>query len=183
MERIIREYGYLAIATIAILIFWEPLNELLVSVLLPLVSKVARNSWYIQVGVMIFPLLFYLPNWTSLTESKELITHRRLICLFLIALYLSFRFFGRFEYYGLDSFPLSYSDSFVIVCALLEIILAIKLVLRKKENLPPVDCTQFYDERPTEEDTLNRSGFVSLLCDKIISSFNQKTVAEGAFLF
>lgn len=181
MERIIREYGYLAIATIAILIFWEPLNELLVSVLLPLVSKVARNSWYIQVGVMIFPLLFYLPNWTSLTESKELITHRRLICLFLIALYLSFRFFGRFEYYGLDSFPLSYSDSFVIVCALLEIILAIKLVLRKKEKLPPVDCTQFYDERPTEEDTLNRSGFVSLLCDKIISSFNQKTVAEGAF--
>ena len=85
------------------------------------------------------------------------------------------------KYYGLDSFPLSYSDSFVIVCILLEIILAIKLILRKKEILPPVDCTQFYDERPTEEDTLNRRGFVSLLCDKIISSFNQKTVAEGAF--
>lgn len=181
MERIIREYGYLAIAAIAILIFWEPLNELLVSVLLPLVSKVARNSWYIQVGVMIFPLLFYLPNWTSLTESKELITHRRLICLFLIALYLSFRFFGRFEYYGLDSFPLSYSDSFVAVCTLIEIILAIKLILRKKGGLPPVDCAQFFDERPTEEDSLNRSSFVSLLSDKIISSFNQKTVAEGAF--
>ena len=181
MERIIREYGYLAIATIAILIFWEPLNELLVSVLLPLVSKVARNSWYIQVGVMILPLLFYLPYWTSLTASKKLITHRRLICLFLIALYLSFRFFGRFEYYGLDSFPLSYSDSFVAVCTLIEIILAIKLILRKKGGLPPVDCAQFFDERPTEEDSLNRSSFVSLLSDKIISSFNQKTVAEGAF--
>lgn len=181
MERIIREYGYLAIAAIAITVFWEPLNELFVSVLLPLVAKVAKNSWYIQIGIMILPLLFYFPHWTRLTESKELITHRRLICLFLIALYLCFRFSGRYEYYGLDSFPLSYSDSFVIVCILAEIILAIKLILRKKEILPPVDCTQFYDERPTEEDTLNRRGFVSLLCDKIISSFNQKTVAEGAF--
>lgn len=181
MERIIREYGYLAIAVIAILVFWEPLNELLVSVLLPLVSKVARNSWYIQIGIMILPLLFYLPSWTSLTASKELITHRRLNCSFLIALYLFFRLFGRYEYYGLDSFPLSYTDSFVAVCTLIEIFLAIKLILRKKEGLPPVDCAQFFDERPTEEDSLNRSSFVSLLCDKIISSFNQKTVAEGAF--
>ena len=181
MERIIREYGYLAIAAIAILVFWEPLNELLVSVLLPLVSKVARNSWYIQIGIMILPLLFYLPSWTSLTASKELITHRRLNCSFLIALYLFFRLFGRYEYYGLDSFPLSYTDSFVAVCTLIEIFLAIKLILRKKEGLPPVDCAQFFDERPTEEDSLNRSSFVSLLCDKIISSFNQKTVAEGAF--
>lgn len=181
MERIIREYGYLAIATIAIIIFWEPLNELLVSVLLPLVSKVARNSWHIQVGVMILPLLFYLPNWSSLTASKELITHRRLICLFFIALYLFFRFSCRYEYYGLDSFPLSYSDSFIAVCTLIEFILAVKLIFRKKEKLPQVDCAQFHDERPTEKDSLNRSGYVSLLCNKIISSFNQKTVAEGAF--
>jgi hypothetical protein len=181
IERIFREYGYLAIATIAIIIFWEPLNELLVSVLLPLVSKVARNSWNIQVGVMILPLLFYLPYWSSLTASKELITHRRLICLFFIALYLFFRFSCRYEYYGVDSFPLSYSDSFVAVCTLIEFILAVKLILRKKEKLPQVNCAQFYDERPTEEDSLNRSGFVSLLCNKIISSFNQKTVAEGAF--
>ena len=181
MERIIREYGYLAIAAIAILVFWEPLNELLVSVLLQIVSIVARNSWYIQIGIMILPLLFYLPSWTSLTASKELITHRRLNCSFLIALYLFFRLFGRYEYYGLDSFPLSYTDSFVAVCTLIEIFLAIKLILRKKEGLPPVECAQFFDERPTEEDSLNRSSFVSLLCDKIISSFNQKTVAEGAF--
>lgn len=181
MEKIIREYGYLAITTIAIIIFWEPLNELLVSVLLPLVSKVTRNNWYIQVGVMILPLLFYLPNWSSLTASKELITHRRLICLFFIALYLFFRFSCRYEYYGLNSFPLSYSDSFVAVCSLIEFILAVKFILRKKEELSQVNCAHFYDERPTEEDSLNRSGFVSLLCNKIISSFNQKTVAEGAF--
>lgn len=169
------------IAAIAIMVFWEPLNELLVSVLIPLMSKVAKDSWYIQVGVMILPLLFYLPNWTSLTASKELITHRRLICLFLIALYLFFRFSCRYEYYGLSLFRLSYTDSFIAVCSLIEIILAIKIILRKKEYLPQVDCAQFYDERPTEVDTLNRSGFVSLLCNKIISSFNHKAVAEGAF--
>ena len=63
MERIIREYGYLAIAAIAITVFWEPLNELFVSVLLPLVAKVAKNSWYIQIGIMILPLLFYFPHF------------------------------------------------------------------------------------------------------------------------
>lgn len=177
----VREYGYLAIAAILILILWNALNDFISSKFVPLFSSVEKNNWYIQVGVVILPFLVYLPKWTVLSDSKRFWSHRRLIAIFLVGLYLFFRFSGEYFFYGIYSLPLSYSDSFVLVCFIIELCFALQFICRKRIHSQEAKCIQFYEEQPTKVDMSGRERYVSLLRDKIISSYNQRAVQQGAF--
>ena len=181
IEESAREYGYLLIAAIIIRILWTPLNSFVCSSIVPLFSEVEDNNWFIQAAITILPLLIYAPNWTKISESRKFLNHRRMVVCFLIGLYIFFRNSGKYDFYGVDKLSFSYFDSFVLVCFFIELWFALPLLCRKKAELPKVKCAQFYEERPTETDSLDRSGYISLLHDKIISSFNQGAVEEGSF--
>lgn len=158
--------------------------------ILPSLSVLANESWYIQFLLLgLICLIYGFSNIRSnhLCDGNKIIPYRIIWIGLLLILYLSFRltYHSEYVFYGVGRSPLCYTD----VCAIWVIMIefgfgwyrfANKNKSRSKENQQE-NYQSFMPDVPTCKDYMKRGNHVEGLLNKIILSYNSEVTTYQSF--
>ena len=166
-----------------LVIFWNGLNGLVAALVVPIVCRVPDNSLLVQIAMLAFVVLLYLPIFRSRRKEDSIFNNRRLTLLLLTGVWIAARLSDRYVFLGLSGCKLCYLDICLALAGLAEIFLAVRArVLHRRSNSSKApNASSFYPESPTEADDFDRRRCADLLIAKIIASSQKKALSRGAF--
>lgn len=176
IKRIISNYIYCIVLVLLYILFHTPIRDFIINNIIPLFSNVADNSIIVQ-GVLILAILI---PYIIIDYKKDKVAWHRIICIvFIFLAYTEYRLSPAIDFYGVPWLRLSYLDYCWITIAIIEVWL-IHIVPHSKK-LNKSDAVAFVKEAPTTKDELDRQGYIPILLDKIISTFNNSKESRSAF--
>lgn len=177
-----RYRGYILIILLLV-IFWNGLNSLVAALVVPIVCQVSDNSLLVQIAMLAFVVLLYLPTFRSRRREVSIFNNRRLTLLLLTGVWIAARLSDRYVFYGLSGCKLCYLDICLVLAGLAEIFLAVRarVLLRRSNSSKAPNASSFYPESPTEADDFDRRRCADLLIAKIVASSQTKALSRGAF--
>ena len=165
-------------------IFWSPINYFISIILVnPIFSKVDNHNIYVQLLLIGVVMCYYCLSYKSILKEKLLST-RRLNFVFIIVVFVLFRLFGNFEYYGINAYWPSYIDVIFIVVLIFETSLIIIKHIRnwwRKRKQTSSTLQPFTIDQPTQTDNFNRSVYAETLISKITSTFAKPSNNNNSF--
>lgn len=173
---IISNYIYVIVLVLLYILFHNPISDFIFNNIIPLFSNVADNSILIQ-GILILSTII---PYIIIDYKKDKIAWHRIICLaFILLAYTEYRFSPTIDFYGVSWFYLSYLDYCWITVVIIEAWLI--HIVPPSKALSKSNAVAFVKETPTTKDELDRQGYIPVLLDKIISTFNSSKGSRSAF--
>ena len=173
---IISNYIYVIVLVLLYILFHNTISDFIFNNIIPLFSNVADNSILIQ-GILILSTII---PYIIIDYKKDKIAWHRIICLaFILLAYTEYRFSPTIDFYGVSWFYLSYLDYCWITVVIIEAWLI--HIVPPSKALSKSNAVAFVKETPTTKDELDRQGYIPVLLDKIISTFNSSKGSRSAF--
>lgn len=170
--------GLLAVASLLI-IFRDVVFTLVDKILIPITSKVMKDSHAILVVTILFVIFAYLAN--GLLYRKNYIKHFG-HSLFLFALtavfYSLFRFSNHYIFYGVGQ--VTYVDVSFALVVILEVLSYFIPIKRRNAVENAKNVNGFVSDNPSRIDLLGRLDYAELLLEKIIVTHKKGGLKEGA---
>ncbi len=170
--------GLLAVASLLI-IFRDVVFTLVDKILIPITSKVMKDSHAILVVTILFVIFAYLAN--GLLYRKNYIKHFG-HSLFLFALtavfYSLFRFSNHYIFYGVGQ--VTYVDVSFALVALLEVLTYVFPIKKNNTDNVTDKASAFISDNPSKTDLLGRTDYAELLLEKIITTHKQDGLKDGS---
>ena len=176
IKKLISNHIYLIVLVLLYILFYHSIRDFILSNIIPLFSNVADNSIIVQVVLIFSTIIPYI----IIDYKKDKVAWHRIICIvFIFLAYTEYRRSPAIDFYGVPWLRLSYLDYCWITIAIIEAWL-IHIVPHSKK-LNKSDAVAFVKEVPTTKDELDRQGYIPILLDKIISTFNNSKESRSAF--
>ena len=176
IKKLISNHIYLIVLVLLYILFYHSIRDLILSNIIPLFSNVADNSIIVQVVLIFSTIIPYI----IIDYKKDKVAWHRIICIvFIFLAYTEYRLSPAIDFYGVPWLRLSYLDYCWVTIAIIEAWL-IHIVPHSKK-LNKSDAVAFVKEAPTTKDELDRQGYIPILLDKIISTFNNSKESRSAF--
>lgn len=176
IKKLISNHIYLIVLVLLYILFYNSIRDFILSNIIPLFSNVADNSIIVQVVLIFSTIIPYI----IIDYKKDKVAWHRIICIvFIFLAYTEYRLSPAIDFYGVPWLRLSYLDYCWITIAIIEAWL-IHIVPHSKK-LNKSDAVAFVKEAPTTKDELDRQGYIPILLDKIISTFNNSKESRSAF--
>lgn len=175
-------YWYLLLIWGIVFLFKETIYDIVDSTLLPYADNV-EDTVLSQIVVLILTVIIYLANIKDILEQTNWVPKRLIFLAFAAILFYSvFRYSDHYTFYGVIP-TVSFADSIFYVIFIIELALLIYRTHKRRGSKleAKVKLEPFFAERPTEKDECNRKRCAEILRDKIIESFTQHQLEEGAF--
>ena len=176
IKTIISNHIYFIVLALLYLLFHAPIRDFILNNITPLFSSVADNSLLVQVVMILLTIIPYI----VIDYKKDKIACNRIFCLlFVLLAYAEYRFSPSIDFYGVSWLHLSYLDYCWITITIIEI--GLFCMVKPSKELGKSDAVAFVKEAPTTKDELDRQGYIPILLDKIISTFNNSKESRSAF--
>lgn len=176
IKKLISNHIYLIVLVLLYILFYHSIRDLILSNIIPLFSNVADNSIIVQVVLIFSTIIPYI----IIDYKKDKVAWHRIICLaFILLAYTEYRFSPTIDFYGVSWFYLSYLDYCWITVVIIEAWLI--HIVPPSKALSKSNAVAFVKETPTTKDELDRQGYIPVLLDKIISTFNSSKGSRSAF--
>ena len=176
IKKLISNHIYLIVLVLLYILFYHSIRDFILSNIIPLFSNVADNSIIVQVVLIFSTIIPYI----IIDYKKDKVAWHRIICIvFIFLAYTEYRLSPAIDFYGVPWLRLSYLDYCWITIAIIEAWL-IHIVPPSKALSKP-NAVAFVKETPTTKDELDRQGYIPVLLDKIISTFNSSKGSRSAF--
>ena len=176
IKKLISNHIYLIVLVLLYILFYHSIRDLILSNIIPLFSNVADNSIIVQVVLIFSTIIPYI----IIDYKKDKVAWHRIICLaFILLAYTEYRFSPTIDFYGVSWFHLSYLDYCWITVVIIEAWLI--HIVPPSKALSKSNAVAFVKETPTTKDELDRQGYIPVLLDKIISTFNSSKGSRSAF--
>lgn len=82
-----------------LVIFWNGLNGLVAALVVPIVCRVPDNSLLVQIAMLAFVVLLYLPIFRSRRKEVSIFNNRRLTLLLLTGVWIAARLSDRYVFF------------------------------------------------------------------------------------
>lgn len=176
IKKLISNHIYLIVLVLLYILFYHSIRDFILSNIIPLFSNVADNSIIVQVVLIFSTIIPYI----IIDYKKDKVAWHRIICLaFILLAYTEYRLSPTIDFYGVSWLYLSYLDYCWITVVIIEAWLI--YIVPPSKALSKSEAVAFVKEAPTTKDQLDRQGYIPILLDKIISTFNNSKESRSAF--
>lgn len=162
-----------------ITIFWIPLNNFITIVFVePIFCHVTKNSLLVQFAMLGLEAIYYIVIWRQLMKEKWK-SVRRIVIFEILFIYLLFRVFGEYDFYGTEEGSLGYVDFVGVVSLVIEWTFIFRyFIVCNKKTVSPTEVSAFFIDKPTNKDELRRQFHADVLIEKIRSTFPELSIKE-----
>lgn len=171
-----------------VLISQAILKQYIDKTILPYLSMIDDNSWFVQIHLIILVGSIYGYAAIKSKSRSKVLFPSRLIWLLLLLLIFSFfriKYTSSYIWYGIGDSKMRYIDLAMLFLCVIEVVL---LCYRIGVNRKGKDNTQlqtikncFMADLPSTEDGFNRKYYADSLWSLILSTFTKKHVVNAAF--
>lgn len=164
------------------------LKQYIDKTILPYLSMIDDNSWFVQIHLIILIGSIYGYAAIKSKSRSKVLFPSRLIWLLLLLLIFSFfriKYTSSYIWYGIGDSKMRYIDLAMLFLCVIEVVL---LCYRIGVNCKGKDNTQlqtikncFMADLPSTEDGFNRKYYADSLWSLILSTFTKKHVVNAAF--
>lgn len=164
------------------------LKQYIDKTILPYLSMIDDNSWFVQIHLIILVGSIYGYAAIKSKSRSKVLFPSRLIWLLLLLLIFSFfriKYTSSYIWYGIGDSKMRYIDLAMLFLCIIEVVL---LCYRIGVNCKGKDNTQlqtikncFMADLPSTEDGFNRKYYADSLWSLILSTFTKKHVVNAAF--
>lgn len=188
MSAKIRKYCIFALLACIAVIWWNSIILIVSKYVIPITQVVPQHSWLAQCVLCVAVLIWYTMHYKSILLEENIWQERYEDIFMLVAIYLPFRLFGPFLFYGIVE-DVCYLDVCCIEIGVIEIILMgyrisksrINKIEESKYSPFCVDSPATCSAKSDEEDWYQRFQYADLLLEKIIATYQTNKKSENAF--